>query len=269
MDRHSDASDKDEKFLTVREAAKLLKVSTQTIKNYIYSGKIKSFKTPGGQHRIMASDLPWQVGEFFVEKQEEMPNIFENDIREMRRAYLLTLRTLLYAIDKRNSVPGGHSERVARYSIMIANEMGFSAEEKEQLEFAALMHDVGKVGIDDRILNKPGRLTEEEFSEVKRHPEIGEEIIKQIKQFATTASLVRHHHERFDGSGYPDGLMDGQIPLGSRIISVAEVYDFLVSPASFRSPWTSEEAVSELKRCVSSQFDPEVVGVFVQALEKR
>jgi len=200
MNHNPDTSSKSEKFLTVREAAKLLKVSTQTIKNYIYSGKIKSFKTPGGQHRILASDLPGQAGEFFVEKQKEMPDIFESDIREMRRTYLLTLRTLLRALDKKDSVPAGHSERVARYSIMIADET-----------------------------------------------EIGEDIIKQIKHFGTTAPLVRHHHERFDGSGYPDGLMDGQIPLGSRIISVAEVYDFLVSPLSFRSPFTSEEAVSELR----------------------
>jgi len=228
MNHNPDTSSKSEKFLTVREAAKLLKVSTQTIKNYIYSGKIKSFKTPGGQHRILASDLPGQAGEFFVEKQKEMPDIFESDIREMRRTYLLTLRTLLRALDKKDSVPAGHSERVARYSIMIADEMGFSAEEKERLEFAALMHDVGKVGIDDRILNKPARLTDKEFSEVKQHAEIGEDIIKQIKHFGTTAPLVRHHHERFDGSGYPDGLMDGQIPLGSRIISVAEVYDSVV-----------------------------------------
>jgi len=268
MSHNPDASSKNEKFLTVREAAKLLKVSTQTIKNYIYSGKIRSFKTPGGQHRILASDLPGQAGGFLVEKHEEMPNIFENDIKEMRRTYLLTLRVLLRTLDKRNGVPAGHSERVARYSIMIANEMSFSPEEKERLEFAALMHDVGKVGIDDRILNKPARLTEEEFSEVKRHPEIGEDIIKQIKQFGTTASLVRHHHERFDGSGYPDGLMDGQIPLGSRIISVAEVYDFLVSPLPFLSPFTSEEAVSELRKCMGSQFDPEVVETFAQALEK-
>ncbi len=245
-----------EKILTTKEAADMLKVSTQTIKNYIYHGKIKSFKTPGGHHRMLASEFMKGIDRLIEEHSSEI---------QMEQPHIRIIKAFLRLLEKTNSLPCGHSERVSNYVGILCDAMGMEPSEKSRLQLAGLLHDVGKMGISEKILSKPGKLTFEEFSVMKQHPEIGERIVKDIDVLETTGSAIRHHHERFDGKGYPDGIAGNNIPLGARIISVAEVYDVLTSWIVYRSPFSSDDACSELRRVSGSQLDSEVVNVFVNS----
>lgn len=167
------------------------------------------------------------------------------------------------AIGTRDDYTRGHSERVAEYSQMIAAAMGMQ-ELNQQVYVAALVHDVGKIGIPEHILNKPGRLTEAEFNKIREHSVMGANILRQIDTFSDLVSVVRAHHERYDGKGYPDGLTGEKIPLISRIISVADAFEAMTSDRSYRKRFTIEYALEELRRCAGSQFDPIIVNHFVR-----
>lgn len=255
-------------ILKTREAAELLKVTTQTIKNYIYSGKLKALKTPGGHHRIRRSDLK-EIG--FIEDlpgeegrlgREELYQIY----KDLLGSYIATIKVILKALDSRDVIATGHSQRVADYSIMIADRLGLSSMEKRNLELSALLHDVGKIGISEYILGKPGKLTDQELFMIKQHPEIGEHILEGVEFLKPTIATIRHHHERFDGQGYPDGLAGNNIPLPARIISAVETYDFLSSDLSYRKALSQQEVFDEMKRASGSQLDPEIVSTFLEAV---
>jgi excisionase family DNA binding protein len=255
-------------ILRTREAADLLKVTTQTIKNYIYSGKLKALKTPGGHHRIRRSDLkelgfledlPGEEGRL---SREELYQVY----RDLLGSYVSTIKVILSALDSRDSITSGHSLRVSEYSTALSDKMGLTATEKRNLELAALLHDVGKIGISEYILGKPGKLTDQELFMVKKHPEIGENIISDVEFLKPTISPIRHHHERFDGKGYPDGLSKEEIPLNARIIAVAETYDFLTSDLSYRTAITKEQAFEEIKKASGTQLDPEIVSAFLNTV---
>ncbi len=261
-----DGGDTNEKeILRTKEAAELLKVTTQTIKNYIYSGKLKAVKTPGGHHRIRRSDLR-ELG-FLKEPMADEDTMTHGQLlhayRQLLQSFLGTVRVVLRALDSRDTIASGHSNRVAHYATAVAETMGLSVHDKRDLELGALFHDVGKVGISESILGKPGRLTDQEFLLVRRHPEIGESILKEVEFLKPSLSIVRHHHERWDGQGYPDGLSGEAIPLGPRIVAVAETYDFLRSALSFREGLSFEESIEELKGAAGSQLDPDIVDTFV------
>lgn len=248
-------------ILNTREAASLLKVTTQTIKNYIYSGKLKAIKTPGGHHRIRRVDLE---GIGFISEEEMTPvSLTPTD---MLSSYEVIVKTLVStieaftkALDMRDVIFAGHSSRVDNISASIGKSMGLSNKELQELKLASLLHDVGKVGISESILGKPGQLTDQEFFLVKQHPEIGEKIVSGIEQLRSVASTVRHHHERFDGSGYPDGIAGSEIELCARIIAVVETYDFMRSDLSFRKSVSVDETLKEIKSGSGTQFDPDVV----------
>jgi excisionase family DNA binding protein len=255
-------------ILRTREAADLLKVTTQTIKNYIYSGKLKALKTPGGHHRIRRSDLkelgfledlPGEEGRL---SREELYQVY----RDLLGSYVSTIKVILSALDSRDSITSGHSLRVSEYSTALSDKMGLTATEKRNLELSALLHDVGKIGISEYILGKPGKLTDQELFMVKKHPEIGENIIADVEFLKPTISPIRHHHERFDGKGYPDGLSKEEIPLNARIIAVAETYDFLTSDLSYRTAITKEQAFEEIKKASGTQLDPEIVSAFLNTV---
>jgi excisionase family DNA binding protein len=252
--------------LTTREAAGLLKVTTQTIKNYIYSGRLKALRTPGGHHRIRRIDLK-SLG-FAMEEEEKGQENFSMD--ELWEAYnslvstfTSTVETLLKALDTRDIVSAGHSTRVADLACAVGKTMRFSKRELQELKLAALMHDVGKIGISETILGKPGRLTGQELFLVKKHPEIGEEIVTQVDDLKSVASAIRHSHERFDGKGYPDEIGGSDIELNSRIIAVADAYDYLRSDLSYRKAYSMEESLQEIQKSSGTQFDPEVVQTFL------
>ncbi len=158
------------------------------------------------------------------------------------------IRSLTNAIDARDPYTAGHSFRVSQYALAIARKIGtFSWEDLSTLEIGALLHDIGKIGIPDSILRKPGKLTPEEYRTIQLHPIIGYEILRDIPQFVSALPIVRFHHERGDGSGYPDGLTALQIPPLVKMVSIADVFDALTSPRYYRGPLSPQEALKTLK----------------------
>ncbi|MFB0526783.1 MAG: HD domain-containing phosphohydrolase [bacterium] len=259
--------DNNDEFLTAKEAAKLLKVTVGTIKNYIYKGELKSFKTPGGQHRISKSDLFGVMGRRIKEiKREPHFKEIQKFSDEFHIDYVGVIRTFLEAIEIIDTYTQGHSARVAKYSLSIAKKIGLSPKEMRNIELSALLHDIGKIAVGSAILGKPGRLNEKESFIVRKHAVVGEGIVEQIEFLQATRPLIRHHHERYDGQGYPDGLSGEEIPLGARIISVAEAYDSITSGCPYRQALLSKEAVKELKGSAGSQFDPVIVKTFTEVL---
>ncbi|MDP8230582.1 MAG: HD domain-containing phosphohydrolase [Candidatus Gorgyraea atricola] len=255
--------------LTTKEAAKLLKVGVQTIKNYIYQGKIKSFKTPGGHHRILRSDLPAQLEETFM---AELKNGTEQLIRtngakaahDTHESYLVIIKALVKALEMRETRDDSHLDFAAKCSLKMAQRLDLPEEEKKNLELAALLRDIGKIGVSEQILGKPGKLTEQEFMVIKEHPKIAERIVSDIEFLEKTKPLVRHHHERMDGSGYPDGLSGKNIPLGARIIAITGVYQALISDRPYRKAYSEEDAKAIIKKSSGSQFDPKLVDLFFE-----
>jgi response regulator RpfG family c-di-GMP phosphodiesterase len=175
-----------------------------------------------------------------------------------------TLKSLVKSIEARDHYTGKHSERVTYYSIEIAKVMNLGEEEKEAISFGGYLHDIGKIGVNDEILNKPYPLTEEEFAKIRLHPVIGDNIIKPITFFPKEREIILHHHERLDGKGYPDGLSGEDIPLIARILAVSDTYEAMTSDRPYRKAKTHEYAVEELKHCSNTQFDERVVKAFLQ-----
>jgi HD-GYP domain-containing protein (c-di-GMP phosphodiesterase class II) len=177
--------------------------------------------------------------------------------------------SLISLIDLRDRYTGSHSARVAKYVRGIAVEMCLPDDQTETMVFAASLHDIGKIGVPDRILLKAGRLDDEEFEWIRKHPEWGWMAIRNVNGFQEAALLVLHHHERLDGAGYPSGLRGTEIPLGSRLITVADSYDALTTNRPYRTGRTHSEAIAELIRCSGIQFDSQVLNAFCTSLSRR
>jgi excisionase family DNA binding protein len=256
-------------ILNTREAAALLKVTTQTIKNYIYSGKLEAIKTPGGHHRIRRSDLKC-LGFAIEEELEAQRQLTVDEVwsayNGLLKTFVSTVEALIRALDTRDIVSSGHSVRVADLACLVGRQLKYSEKQLQELKIAGLLHDVGKIGISEAILGKPGRLTDQEFFLVKKHSEIGEKIVSQISDMGSVAAAVRHHHERFDGTGYPDQLAGDDIELNSRIIAIADAYDFLRSDLSFRKAYSVDSSLEEIQNGAGAQFDPEITDIFVSNL---
>jgi len=171
------------------------------------------------------------------------------------------------AVEARDIYTSGHVGRVAAYTLAIATKLGWNHKKLEQAYLGSLLHDVGKIGIPDTILNKPGFLTDEEFEIVKTHVVIGVNMLKGLPQFDEIINYVRSHHERFDGLGYPGGLKGKEIPIEGRIICIADSYDAMTTERPYRKALFMKDAVVELKKCSGIQFDPEIVEVFLSTLQ--
>ena len=184
----------------------------------------------------------------------------------LQDAYLATVRSLAAAVDAKDPYTHGHSDRVADYAGAIAEKLDLSGEQRIALEMAAYLHDIGKIGIRESILLKPGKLTDDEMGQMRHHPLIGANILKPVAFPWPIAPVVRHHHERFDGGGYPAGLKGEEIPLLARILTVADAFEAMTSDRPYRRGRTEEEAITELHACVGGHFDPRVVSAFVEAL---
>lgn len=173
---------------------------------------------------------------------------------------------LAEALEKRDYYTGGHTNRVSRYCMEIASRLGIGEKDMESLWLASILHDVGKIGVTDKVLQKPGRLDQEEFTEMSRHSLYGAEILSHIrKTHGAVIPGVRNHHEQYNGNGYPDRLAAEDIPLIARIITVADAFDAMTSDRPYRKALSRREAFAELQRCRGSQFDPQVVDAFVAA----
>ncbi|MEW6685235.1 MAG: HD domain-containing phosphohydrolase [Candidatus Edwardsbacteria bacterium] len=188
--------------------------------------------------------------------------------QDLQELFVNSIKTVVSLIDAKDEYTAGHSERVTKYSLMIAKEMGYEEDDLKRLELAGVLHDVGKIGMPDSILKKPDKLTDEEFAIVKQHPARGAEAMVPIKQMKEMIPAIRHHHERYDGGGYPDHLKNNNISQDARIICVADAYDAMTSDRPYRKGLSREEAISRLKKDTTTQFDPEAVEAFCRAMEK-
>jgi HD-GYP domain-containing protein (c-di-GMP phosphodiesterase class II) len=186
--------------------------------------------------------------------------------RELRESYLATVRVLAEMIEVRDPQLKQHSSEVADAVAAVADRLDLEPQRREELVFASLLHDVGKIGVSDAILLKPSRLTKEEYGEVKRHPQLGAQLIEQVPALQRIAPAIRHHHERFDGDGYPGELEGTDIPLEARILAVADAFTAMVENRPYSPPISAEDACRELERCAGTQFDPEVVRAFVREI---
>jgi uncharacterized domain HDIG len=185
----------------------------------------------------------------------------------MKKSYVDTVNALSLAIEAKDQYTEGHSSRVVYYAEKIGREMRFSENHIDNLKIASILHDIGKIGIPEAILNKPGRLTDEEYAVIKSHPSIGANIIKDIDALKGISDVIKHHHERYDGKGYPDGMGGDRIQLDAYIISLADAYDAMCSDRPYRKAMTREQAVDIIKQERGKQFNPKVVDVFLKILE--
>jgi len=186
---------------------------------------------------------------------------------KMRKVYLDTIRALAAAIDAKDPYTKGHSERVSKNAVALAQEMNLPDREIENIEYSALLHDVGKIGIEDSILGKKDKLTDQEFKKIKEHTIMGANIIKPVDFLKNSYKAVYHHHERYNGNGYPDGIKEEEIPLSARIIAVVDAYDAMGSDRPYRKKLGKDIIIKELKEQSGKQFDPEVVKVFLSIIE--
>ena len=200
-------------------------------------------------------------------QKREMQLLRESE-EQTRKLFTETAIALASAIDAKDTYTQGHSARVAKYSRMIASMSGKNEDECDDIYYAALLHDVGKIGVPNHIINKKGRLTSEEFDVIKSHPVIGYQILSEISDFPDLSIAARYHHERFDGKGYPDGLLGQDIPELARIVSVADTYDAMTSNRSYRKQMSQEAVREEFLRCSGTQFDPDFANIMVQLIDQ-
>jgi putative nucleotidyltransferase with HDIG domain len=185
----------------------------------------------------------------------------------VQEAYLATVRALAAAVDAKDPYTRGHSDGVAAFALMIGAKLELSPDQMVALEMAAYLHDIGKIGISEDILLKPGKLTESEMSRMRHHPLIGANILKPVAFPWPIAPVVRHHHEHYDGNGYPAGLRGDEIPLLARVLTVADAFEAMIADRPYRRGRSHQEAILELRRCAGTHFDPRVVEAFISALE--
>ncbi len=201
-------------------------------------------------------------------RHNELETLRESERREAAM-FEQTAEALAGAIDAKDRYTHGHSTRVAALSRRMAEEAGFSAHDCDQIYFAALLHDVGKIGVPDEIINKEGRLTDAEFEQIKRHPLLGYQILSSIRQSPALSVGAHYHHERYDGKGYPDGLRGEEIPETARIIAVADAYDAMNSTRSYRGQLSPEKTRRELLEGRGKQFDPKYADILLRLLDER
>lgn len=182
--------------------------------------------------------------------------------------YFEIAKALAQAIEAKDPYTHGHSARVVEYTVLLAQKLGLPEEEKELLKYAAMLHDIGKIGVRGIVLNNSKSLTAKEYDEIKKHPLIGENIIQPIELLQPIRPLIRHHHEWYNGKGYPDGLSEENIPLGARILAVTDAYDAMKSDRPYRKALTEETTIQELKQGSGAQFEPKLVQVFLEILKQ-
>ncbi|MRR34289.1 HD domain-containing protein [bacterium] len=194
----------------------------------------------------------------------ENSNLYER----LREAFFGTALSLADSLEKRDPYTGGHTQRVRHYSVAIGGLLGLDRAEMEILTLAAILHDIGKIGVRDNVLLKEGKLDEDEFDSMVRHSRYGAEILAHVKGLQPVMAGVKGHHEKYDGSGYPDRLAGDEIPLAARIIAVADSFDAMTTDRPYSKALTFEEALAELRCCSGRQFDPDVVRAFIRAREE-
>ncbi len=199
------------------------------------------------------------------ERTKNLQKLYE----DLRLTYVNTIKALADTIEAKDSYTRSHSDNVTKFAVLIGKELGLSSKEMEEIREASELHDLGKVGVEDSILRKPDKLTPEEWEQVKTHSVKGAQILENLGFLKQVVELVRQHHERFDGKGYPDGLSGTQIKLGARIIALADSYEAMTSARPYRkNPLSKEQALEEVKKNSGTQFDPKLVEAFLKIVDK-
>lgn len=199
---------------------------------------------------------------------KEINQELKDSQEQLENAYLESIETLRYTVEAKDKYTRGHSERVADFMVLIGKYMNLSEEDLKLLHLGGLFHDIGKIGVPDKILLKEGSLTDDEYSEIKNHPAIGKHILSNAKIFQEIIPIVYHHHEKYDGNGYPEQLKGEEIPLFARIAAVADTYDAMTSKRSYRNALPIEYVRNEIEKCKGTQFDPKIADVFLEILDK-
>lgn len=271
-------------------AIKLVDVDTQEVKERI---RLASQEIQAGETQIEKKfEMPLKIGEKIIgyfELGDVDPNTMGEEERqilhtlasqaaiaienarlfeETQRTYYETIKGLAQALEARDAYTRGHSERVTKYALLIAEELGLDSEQKRLISYAGLLHDIGKIGIADNILNKKSTLTQEDRKAIENHPLFGDQILGPIKFLREAQNIVLHHHEKYDGSGYPSKLKGEEIPLLARIITVADSFDAMTSDRPYRKAFSLDEAMGELRKKSGTQFDPKIVDVFEKVIAK-
>jgi len=196
--------------------------------------------------------------------KEENDNLF----LKLKRSKCQILRLLIKIVEEIDPSTKGHSIKVYRYVIKIGKKLGLDKKDIMNIARAALLHDIGKIAIDRRILNKKGKLTDREFDIIKKHPVIGAKIVSEVDDLAPVSTYILHHHVRYGGGGYPDGsFREAEIPIGARIIAIADSYDAMTSTRPYRKAFSAEDAIQELRRCSGTMYDPNIVSVFIEIIQ--
>ncbi|MGH9000570.1 MAG: HD-GYP domain-containing protein [Acidimicrobiia bacterium] len=201
------------------------------------------------------------------QRERERAQQLSGALEDLREAYVQTVRSLSLVVEAKDAGTGAHVERGRLYGVALLRELGVPDENRDA-EFGFLLHDAGKVGVPERVLNKPGPLSAAEWQVMRTHPDIGYRLVGSIPFLQTAALVVRHHHESFDGTGYPDGLSGTEIPLTARVFAVADAFDAMTTARPYRPALSTEAAVGELRRMSGSQFDPDVVCAFVALCDR-
>jgi putative two-component system response regulator len=224
---------------------------------------------------VLVEEVRARVDKALEKRQLVLDNRFyqqnlESRVRELdrrnRQSLINGVQTLVHALEAKDAYTSGHSSRVSRYAVKTAVQLGYTGDRLEQIRLGGELHDIGKIGTREDILNKPGPLEPEEFEHIKAHSGLGERILAPfLSESPMVLRIVRHHHERMDGAGFPDRLTGGNIPQEARIVSVVDAFDAMTTNRAYRPSRTPEEACLELQQCAGSHFDREVVGAFLQA----
>ena len=229
------------------------------------------------EHLSLTVDRAIEKKRLIEENREHQRNL-ESKVRErtkqlheanveLRKLFMGSIRALAQALEAKDEYTQGHSERVAELSIGIGAYLKLDEREIQNIWLAGLLHDIGKIGVRESVLNKAGKLDRSEWEAVHRHPVLAERILCPIEELCDVIKIVRHHHERYDGSGYPDGLVGGEIPLGARVLAVADAYDALTSKRSYREALKVSDALTVLEEASGTQFDPVIVRAFLTSPE--
>ncbi len=193
---------------------------------------------------------------------EELKDTYER----LEKSYMESIQTLRYTVEAKDVYTRGHSDRVSEYAVLIGQKLGLSEEDLKNLRIGGLFHDIGKIGVPDSILLKPGKLTDNEYSEIKNHPTIGAHILSSASIFEPLLPIVKHHHERYDGNGYPSKLAGENIPYLARITAVADTFDAMTSKRVYRNELDLDFVKTEMERCKGTQFDPQITDAFLDIL---